>query len=239
MNDDLLVEYYIKNQYVEVIQYINNYEISKLIEYLHDEQFASCISEIYLFSLLKNNKDIRFMHNNLNFQRVYSFFSLEKNYRKLYKYDTIINFGLHKLSSINDVVKNDPSYIFWCIESIPDFYVTPQIIMEIILTNNTLPLKTIELNILKSDCINKNYKRGYIKERLIIPWNLDIDPLKNIMNDSLSYINEHEGYLSECNDEDEYDTIYSSQCKEIDKFCFLSRILFLYHDYGNALYRCF
>ncbi|MEN9322668.1 MAG: hypothetical protein RL699_448, partial [Bacteroidota bacterium] len=157
----------------------------------------------------------------------------------LYDYDTILDFGIHKWSSIKNVVKTDPSYIFWCIENIANFYVIPTILFEIILTNKTFSLKTIELNILKSDCINKNYKDGYIKERVIIPWKLEIDPLINKMKNSLSNINECEKYLGECNDEDEYDNICSSQYKEIENYKLLNRILFLYHNYGNAEYRNF
>ena len=150
MEDDLIVKYYSEKQYFELIQHITNNEIPINHKYYQSEYYETFISEIYLFSLLRNNKDIDFMHNNLNLKKTYSYYSDINNHRKLYKYDTIIDFGMYKWSSINDVVKIDPSYIFWCIENITDFYVTPQILKEIVLLNNSFPLKTVELNILKS-----------------------------------------------------------------------------------------
>lgn len=246
MEDDLIVKYYSEKQYFELIQHITNNEIPINHKYYQSEYYETFISEVYLFSLLRNNKDIDFMHNNLNLKKTYSYYSDINNNRKLYKYDTIIDFGMYKWSSINDVVKIDPSYIFWCIENITDFYVSPQILKEILLLNNSLPLKTVELNILKSDCFNIHHRHGYIKERAIIPWKIDIEYLKTSMKNAVEKIQKQENNLSELDntegiDESDYNyhhnNINSAYNKEIEYFKFISRILFLYHNYGNADYR--
>jgi hypothetical protein len=246
MEDDLIVKYYSEKQYFELLQHIKNNEIPKMQEYHTTEYYASCISEIYLFSLLRNSEEIKFMHNNLNFKRVYSYFSDEKNHRKLYKNDTILDFGMYKYDTILDIANIDPGYIFWCIENIADFYVTPQILMNIILSNDKLPLTTVELNILKSDCINLYHRYGYIKERLIIPWKIEIEHLKTYYNKSKEIIQKYEDDINELDNaeginEDDYNNyqnyINSKYDNEIKYFKFLNRILFLYHKHGNADYR--
>jgi hypothetical protein len=246
MEDDLIVKYYSEKQYFALIQHITNNEIPINHKYYQSEYYETFISEVYLFSLLRNNKDIDFMHNNLNLKKTYSYYSDINNHRKLYKYDTIIDFGMYKWSSINDVAKIDPAYVFWCIENIADFYVEPEILMKIILSNNSLPLKTVELNILKSDCINIYHRHGYIKERLIIPWKIEIEHLKTYYNKSKEIIQKYEDDINELDNaeginEDDYnnyqDNINSQYEKEIKYFKFLNRILFLYHKHGNADYR--
>jgi len=247
MDNDLIAKYYIENQYFELLQHIINIEIPNMSKYYTKDYYASCISEIYLFSLLRNSKYVKFTHNNSNFKRVYSYFSDEKNYRKIYNNDTIIDFGMYKYDTIIDVANIDPGYIFWCIENIAAFYVSPQILMKIILSNDSFSLKTVELNILKSDCINIYHRYGYIKERLIIPWKIEIEHLKSSFNKSNEKIQNYESSLNELDyiideiGQDDYyyrtNQISLSYNKEIEYYKFISRILFLYHKYGNADYR--
>ena len=225
----LISEYYCDKEYSKCIELFKkmfeSYEMADMLDGLH--RYNSLTVEIYLFSLLRNRKDFKFGFS-FNFQRIYKYFNSENNSniptRKLYISDDLINFGLHKGSSIEEIVKTNPSYIFWCIENIGGFYVSPEILFEIMSKNESFSLDTVELNILKKDFfIKHNFMKGLgIHEiKNFKPWEIEIEKLKNVRD--IAFM-ETERY------NDEFSSMSSDEYKKHNEiFESACQILLLYH----------
>ena len=43
---------------------------------------------------------------------------------KLYDLDSVVTFGKHKGETVAEILENNDTYIYWCYETMDDFYIT-------------------------------------------------------------------------------------------------------------------
>lgn len=124
--------------------------------------------------------------------------------------DTLFDFGCHKGETLSDVISREPSYINWCANNIPEFYISDKTILEI---KNVFPDFIMSKDFL--DRVGDNYERIQTKEERLIEdyFNRFIPYSYIVYEDSLDF-DYVEDYMEE-EDERTYERYAGSYAQDV------------------------